>query len=123
MLAFAKLQSAMTRLRFKDESALREIGLAKLSKTYDAYPLVEEGGKIFVLLPRGMDPGEARQLSNGAAVKRVVVLAQGAKGVAKIWPTPEAEALAASAVTAAAPRAKATAETAEAELDFEIVEE
>lgn len=117
MFPFSKLQTAMTRLRFKDESALRDIGLAKLSKTFDAYPLMEEGGKIYVLLPRGMDPVEARQLNDQGAVKKVVVLAQRGNGVAKVWPSAASEVAVQAPVQAVKPAPEAVA------IDFEIVEE
>jgi hypothetical protein len=132
MLTFAKLQAAMTRLRFKDESALRGLGLAKLDKTFDAYPLVEDGQKIYVLLPRVMDPVKAQKMDAPTAVKAVIVLAKKGEAVSKIWPTPEAakEALEAHQAPAkveepAAPAAAAPAAGGNAApvLDFEIVEE
>ena len=130
MFSFSKLQAAMTKMRFKDDSALRTIGLAKLSKTFDAYPLTEDGQKIFVLVPRGMEPTMAQKLENHVAVNSVLVLVSKEAGMEKIWPNAEALQAAAnfkppvpsSPKLAAALRPKV--ETQErVELDFEIVEE
>lgn len=119
MLPFSKLKIAMTRLRFKDDSALRELGLAKLTKTFDAYPIVEDGQKIFVLLPRGLDPAAAQKLDGPEAAKSVVVLTRQGESVAKLWPNAGAPAAAAAPAKAA----PAPQEGNAGGIDFEIVEE
>lgn len=116
MFSFSQLQAAMPRLRFKDESALRSLGLVKLIKTFDAYPLTEDGVKIYVLLPRDMEPSVAQKLGAVVAAKSVIVLAQSGEAVAKLWPTEKAVADAISVPTKAPEPVAAT-------MDFEIVEE
>ena len=119
MLPFDKLQLAMARLRFKDETALRSLGLAKLNKKYDAYPILDGAQKIYVLLPRGMEPTKAQKLENFAAASSVVVLGETPAGIAKIWPSPEVV----EAARRAHREAAATAEAGQVSLDFDIVEE
>ena len=98
MLPYDQLRLVMAKLRFADETALRTIGLAKLAKKYDAYPLVEGGRRLYCLLPKGMNMSQARQLSAGAASQTIIVLQEGQRGFAKVWPLGEgAAAQAASA--------------------------
>ena len=130
MLPFDQLQLVMSKLRFADETALRTIGLAKLSKSFDAYPYVDGGRKLYCLLPKGMDVSQARQLSLGAASQKIIVLQQGARGYAKVWPSAEGMAQAAAQplkqAVGQSPVAPAPQPQAEPEGplgDLEIVEE
>lgn len=122
MFPYAQFQSVISRLRFKDETALRGLGLAKLGKAYDAYPIAEGARKLFVLLPRGMDPQSAQKLGEAHATRQIIVLEHGAKGVAKVWPTTEAEKAAAQQP---APKAASgdPAPAPDTGLDIEFVEE
>ena len=131
MLPYDQLQMMMTKLRFADETALRTIGLAKLSKAYDAYPIVEGGRKVYCLLPKGMDVAQARQLSAGAASQKIIVLQQGQRGFAKVWPNADGTAVVAAPLkmavgespVAPAPAAEPAAEPEGPVGDLEIVEE
>lgn len=104
------LATAMTRLRFKDDTLLRSLGLAKLGQAFDAYPLVEEGRNRYFLLPKGMTT--ATVTGRDAAAKIIVLEKQGARLV-KIWP---AEGQAAAAPAEPAPRAQP--EKADGDIEF-----
>jgi hypothetical protein len=86
MLPFQGLQSVMSKLRFKDETALRGLGLAKLVRTYDAYPVQEGSRRLFCLLPRGMPPSTAQKFGKEAAAKQIIVLEKAGESLSKIWP-------------------------------------
>ncbi len=92
MLPFHGLQSVMSKLRFKDETALRGLGLAKLVRTYDAYPVQEGSRRLFCLLPRGMPPATAQKFGTEAAAKQIIVLEKAGETLSKIWPTGDAAA-------------------------------
>ena len=87
MLPFHGLQSVMSKLRFKDETALRGLGLAKLVRTYDAYPVQEGSRRLFCLLPRGLPPTTAQKFGKEAAAKQIIVLEKSGESLSKIWPT------------------------------------
>jgi len=82
---FHQIQASLARLRFKDESALRTVGLAKLAKAYDAYPIAEDDLKLIFLLPRGLTPLAAGRLDARLA-RQIIVLAESPNGPRKIWP-------------------------------------
>jgi len=86
MLPFHGLQSVMSKLRFKDETALRGLGLAKLVRTYDAYPVQEGSRRLFCLLPRGLPPATAQKLGREAAAKQIIVLEKAGESLSKVWP-------------------------------------
>jgi hypothetical protein len=86
MLPFHGLQSVMSKLRFKDETALRGLGLAKLVRTYDAYPVQEGSRRLFCLLPRGLPPAAAQKFGKEAAAKQIIVLEKAGEGLSKVWP-------------------------------------
>lgn len=86
MLPFQGLQSVMSKLRFKDETALRGLGLAKLVRTYDAYPVQEGSRRLFCLLPRGMPPSMAQKFGKEAAAKQIIVLEKAGESLSKVWP-------------------------------------
>lgn len=87
MLPFHGLQSVMSKLRFKDETALRGLGLAKLVRTYDAYPVQDGSRRLFCLLPRGLPPASAQKLGKEAAASQIIVLEKAGESLSKIWPT------------------------------------
>lgn len=89
MLPFQGLKSVVSRIRFKDESALKGLGLTKLVRTYDAYPLKEGARRIFCLLPRGVSPSVAQKMEFDTAVRQIVVLEDNGRGLSRIWPVPE----------------------------------
>lgn len=90
MLPFQGLQTVMSKLRFKDETALRGLGLAKLVRTYDAYPVQEGSRRLFCLLPRGMPPSTAQKFGKEAAAKQIIVLEKAGESLSKIWPVGDA---------------------------------
>lgn len=87
MLPFEQLQLVITKLRFKDDSALKTFGLVKLSKIYDTYPITDGGVKLHCLIPKGMSASNASQLSKAAASEKIVVLQENGKALAKVWPS------------------------------------
>ena len=89
MLPFHGLQSVMSKLRFKDETALRGLGLAKLVRTYDAYPVQDGSRRLFCLLPRGLPPATAQKFGKEAAAKQIIVLEKAGESLSKIWPAGE----------------------------------
>jgi len=77
----------MSKLRFKDETALRGLGLAKLVRTYDAYPVQEGSRRLFCLLPRGLPPATAQKFGKEAAANQIIVLEKAGESLSKVWPT------------------------------------
>src|SRR5690606_21564155 len=74
MIKFMSFYSAIANLKFPDKMILRGVGLNHLYKFYDAYPTQHEGERLFILLPRGMDPKTAVKLTEAAAAKQVLIL-------------------------------------------------
>lgn len=89
MLPYSQLLAMIPKLRFKDDTALRSIGLAPLSKSYDAYPVSESGRKCYCLIPKGAEIPTAAKLTPMTAVKQIIVLREEIKGFAKVWPNPD----------------------------------
>lgn len=90
MLPFHGLKTVMRHLRFKDETALRSLGLAKLVRAYDTYPIKEGNRRLYCLLPRGMPPSMAQKFETATAARNIIVLEEAGAGIHKIWPNPEA---------------------------------
>ena len=86
MLPYLGLQSVIGKLRFKDDTALRGLGLAKLIRTFDAYPVQDGSRRLFCLLPRGLSPAEAQKFKMETAIREIIVLEQIPTGVSRVWP-------------------------------------
>ena len=86
MLPYQGLQSVIGKLRFKDDTALRGLGLAKLTRTFDAYPVQDGSRRLYCLLPRGLAPSEAQKFKIETAIRQIIVLEQIPTGVSRVWP-------------------------------------
>ncbi len=102
MLPYDQLVAMLGKLRFKDDTALRSMGLAPLAKTYDAYPVQEPSGRLYYLLKKGAEVPTARKLTPQTALSQIIVLKAEGTSVAKVWPNSAATATAAAAPAAAA---------------------
>jgi hypothetical protein len=91
MFSFKDLRSTLGNVRFADDTFFREAGLQTLSRRFESYPSTFEGNKIYVLVPRGMDPRNAQRMEEAEAVGKMIVLMGTKNHWSKAWPAaPEA---------------------------------
>lgn len=86
MLPFNVLQETLKNLRLPDGEMLKRGSLAPLAKTFEAYPVHQNGKKLCVLVPIGLKPKAASLLEESQLATRVVVLAHEDGKWAKVWP-------------------------------------
>jgi hypothetical protein len=85
------LQTFLTRLHFPDNDMLKRNGLGKLASSFQAYPVVDGGRQLCVLLPKGMSPQMAAKMAGPLLCERVIVLEQAASKWNKVFPSLDAK--------------------------------
>ena len=87
MFAYERLRQTVANLMVPDDDLLRRVGLGALLKAYRAYPTVLDGFRVCILLPHGLRPKEAGQLTEVDALKQnIMVLREDAKRWSRVWP-------------------------------------
>ena len=87
MFGFDVIKTAIGNCRFPDDQLLKQIGLEKLAKSWDAYPQTLSGIKICILLPKGMTLQDAGKLDEASAVARgIIILRENGPAWQKAWP-------------------------------------
>lgn len=114
MFKIDQLKKTLARLHFPDKALLRGTKLAPLAKSYDAYPVMQDGRRLCVLVSSGISPQEASRLMDAQARSKIVVLQEEIGQWVKVWPTADADTETA---------AKANAEPAPAPAEGELIEE
>ena len=89
MFSYKDLKNTLANVRLADETFFREAGLQPLSRRFESYPATHEGQKIYVLLPRGLDPKNAQRMEESDAESKLMVLTGNRNHWAKAWPAVE----------------------------------
>jgi len=78
-------------LNFKDYEILDRIGLKKLTRSHDAYPVNFRGQQLVAIIPRGWTEAKITALSEHIAMQQVTIVARVKKNDVldwvRVWPT------------------------------------
>lgn len=121
---YSDLKATLASLHFPDDEVLKRGPLMQLRKSYEAFVTNTAGAKICVLVPHGLKPRDASNLSEPEMVARRVIVLKDEQGKwARIWPNQSSQTKAEPAPQVALPTAPAPKPEPVPSIDGEIVEE